>query len=178
MNSRILDKTYYWIDQATKDQTLKLARQMSRRHFLSKLGGMLAGVAALPLLPVSRAFAQDQLAELGDDQSCDYWRYCSIGGSLCTCCGGTNTSCPPGSEPSPVSWVGTCNNPADDRDYLISYNDCCGKPDCNHCDCENSEGDKPVYYPANSLSIVWCFGTQSRSYHCTVAMVLGEAPQE
>ncbi len=174
MSTPLIDKTYYWIDQAAKEQTLKLARQMSRRNFLSRLGAFLVGAAAFPLLPVQRALAQE-VDETGDDQSCDYWRYCSIGGTLCTCCGGSNTSCPPGAEPSPVSWVGTCNNPADGRDYLISYNDCCGKSDCDRCDCESFDDDRPVYYPANSLSIVWCFGTETRSYHCTVAMVLGEA---
>ena len=61
---KIVDKTYYWIDQTAKEQTLKLARLISRRHFLSRLGAMLAGVATLPLLPVSRAFAQDSLQEI------------------------------------------------------------------------------------------------------------------
>ena len=120
---KIVDKTYYWIDQTAKEQTLKLARLISRRHFLSRLGAMIAGVATLPLLPVSRAFSQDSLQEIGDDKSCEYWRYCAMGGFLCTCCGGTVTSCPPGTEASPITWVGTCQNPTDGRDYLMSYND-------------------------------------------------------
>ena len=171
----IVDKTYYWIDQTVKEQTLKLARSISRRSFLSRLGAMLAGAATLPLLPVARSFAQDSIEEIGDDQSCEYWRYCALGGALCTCCGGTTTSCPPGAETSPITWVGTCRNPVDDRSYLISYNDCCGKSMCQRCRCHNTERDRPVYYTPNASQILWCFGTEARTYHCTVAVVLGEA---
>ena len=103
----IVDKTYYWIDRTAREQTLRLARKISRRNFLSRLGMMLAGAATLPLLPVSRSFAQESLQEIGDPKSCDYWRYCALGGTLCTCCGGTITTCPPGAEPSPITWVGT-----------------------------------------------------------------------
>jgi methylamine dehydrogenase light chain len=115
------------------------------------------------------------LQEVGDPQSCDYWRYCALGGTLCSCCGGTHTSCPPGAEASPITLVGTCRNPVDDRDYLISYNDCCGKAICDRCWCHGTEREKPVYFPVNSSSVLWCFGTEHRTYHCTVALVLGEA---
>jgi methylamine dehydrogenase light chain len=171
----LVEKTYYWLDQTAREQTLKLARSISRRNFLSRLGMMLAGAATLPLLPVARSFAQEKPQEVGDQQSCEYWRYCALDGVLCTCCGGTITSCPPGAEPSPISWVGTCRNPVDERDYLISYNDCCGKSMCKRCGCHNTERETPVYLPSNSGSILWCFGTEHHSYHCTVAVVLGEA---
>jgi len=174
-NKSIIDKSFYWLDQKTRQQTTSLARSVSRRSFLSRLGMLLAGAASLPLLPISRAFSQESLQEVGDPQSCDYWRYCALGGTLCSCCGGTKTSCPPGAEPSPITWVGTCHNPLDDRDYLISYNDCCGKSVCQRCSCHNTERDRPVYFPSNSGSILWCFGTEHRTYHCTVAIVLGEA---
>jgi methylamine dehydrogenase light chain len=71
--------------------------------------------------------------------------------------------------------VGTCRNPVDDKDYLISYNDCCGKAVCRRCDCHNTERARPVYYPSKSSSVLWCFGTESRAYHCTVGVVIGEA---
>jgi methylamine dehydrogenase light chain len=32
-----------------------------------------------------------------------------------------------------------------------------------------------VYYPSKTSSVLWCFGTESRAYHCTVGVVLGEA---
>ena len=44
MNTKdIVDRTYYWLDQAAKDQTLKLARGLSRRSFLSRIGMLIAG---------------------------------------------------------------------------------------------------------------------------------------
>ena len=171
----IVDKTYYWIDETARNQALRLARTLSRRNFLSRLGMFLAGAATLPLLPVSRALSQEKVQEIGDPQSCDYWRYCAMGGALCTCCGGSITTCPPGSDPSPITWVGTCRNPVDDRDYLMSYNDCCGKPVCRRCFCHNTERDRPVYFPSNAGSSLWCFGPAERTYHCTVAVVLSEA---
>jgi methylamine dehydrogenase light chain len=84
-------------------------------------------------------------------------------------------SCPPGTEASPVSWIGTCRNPVDDRDYIISYNDCCGKSACNRCFCNNNEGDKPVYQPAKNNDINWCHGTTNNLYHCSTGVVLGLA---
>ena len=113
----------------------KLLRQLaggsSRRSMLSRLGAALVAAPVFPLLPVSRAeaakpdrsseaktgFARN--AQTKDDTKCDYWRYCAIDGALCTCCGGGLHSCPPGAEPSPVSWVGTCINPDDGKAYLI-----------------------------------------------------------
>ena len=174
-NNSIVDKTYYWIDAKARSQALRLARTLSRRNFLSRLGMFIAGAATLPLLPVKRALSQESVQEIGDPQSCEYWRYCAMGGALCTCCGGSLTTCPPGAEPSPITWVGTCRNPVDDRDYLMSYNDCCGKPVCERCFCHNTERDRPVYFPSNAGSILWCFGTEERTYHCTVAVVLSEA---
>ena len=171
MPERMLQRLADAIRRSSRD----IAKRTSRRRFIGRLGAMLVGASALPLLPVSRSHAQGP-AEVGDPQSCDYWRYCALGGSLCTCCGGSVTTCPPGAEPSPISWIGTCHNPADGKDYLISYNDCCGKATCSRCWCHRSERDMPVYAPAKANDILWCFGTESRTYHCTVAIVVGEAP--
>jgi methylamine dehydrogenase light chain len=63
----------------------------------------------------------------------------------------------------------------DDKDYIISYNDCCGKSACGRCGCARNEGDKPVYIPARSNDIDWCLGTRSNVYHCSTAVVLGLA---
>lgn len=171
----LLDKSLAWFDQQAATNSRELAKQTSRRSFVGRLGTMLAGASVLPLLPVLRPLAQEMPEEIGDPQDCDYWRYCALSGTLCACCGGSMSSCPPGAEISPITWVGTCHNPADDRDYLISYNDCCGKAVCARCSCHNTERDKPMYFPANSNSVLWCFGTESRAYHCTVAVVRGEA---
>ena len=170
---KIVDQTYYWIDENARRTSLALARSLSRRNFLSRLGTFIAGAAAFPLLPVARSFAQGSVDEIGDPQTCEYWRYCAMSGTLCACCGGTRSSCPPGAQPSPIAWVGTCRNPADGRSYLMSYNDCCGKATCSRCGCHNTEGDKPVYFNSNSSTVLWCFGVEDTSYHCTTSILLG-----
>jgi methylamine dehydrogenase light chain len=172
---KLISRSLKLLDQVTGNGSRHLARRTSRRSFITRLGTVMTGAAFLPLLPVARAFSAEPIQEMGDPQSCDYWRYCALGGTLCTCCGGTVNACPPGAEPSPITWVGTCRNPVDDRDYLISYNDCCGKSFCQRCPCGNSERERPVYFPSKSNSVLWCFGTESRAYHCTVGVVLGEA---
>lgn len=174
-SGRVLHRINAWFDRKTDEGSRYLARQTSRRSFLGRLGTGIVGMSVLPLLPVARAFGAEAPDELGDPRSCDYWRYCAISGTLCSCCGGTERSCPPGTEPSSVHWVGTCHNPADDRDYLISYKDCCGKAYCGRCQCHRTEREKPTYFPSRASTIVWCFGAETRSYHCTMALVIGEA---
>src|SRR4030042_602440 len=75
------------------------------------------------------------------------------------CCGGTHTSCPPGTEMSRVTWIGTCRHPVDGKDYIVSYNDCCGNSFCGRCMCNRNEGDRPVYIAGKSNDINWCMGT-------------------
>jgi methylamine dehydrogenase light chain len=165
----------------------KFAGQTSRRSMLTRLGATIVAAPVFPLLPVSRAqaakpersaeaktgFARN--AQTKDDTKCDYWRYCAIDGSLCTCCGGGVSSCPPGSEPSPVSWVGTCINPDDGNAYLIAYRDCCGKATCGQCGCDNSDRETPLYVPQLNNNIIWCFGTKSMEYHCSTGVLVGKA---
>ena len=172
-----------WLDRHFAIMTRRIARSTSRRHFLSRAGVALAGATALPLLPVTRAHGSTgsrapQPQEQGDPANCDYWRYCAIDGYLCACCGGTATSCPPGTELSPVTWIGTCRNPVDGRDYVISYNDCCGKSSCGRCNCNRDEGDRPVYQSAKSNDINWCHGSTNNVYHCSTAVVIGLGLEE
>ena len=82
-------------------------------------------------------------------------------------------SCPPGTEISPVGWIGTCTNPVDGNNYVISYNDCCGKSTCGRCFCNTNDGDKPVYIPSRNNDINWCLGHR-QSYHCSTAVVMGK----
>ena len=169
-----------WLDSLTEQSTRQMARRTSRRSLLASIGTMLVGASALPLLPVARGAAaaeKDTKPGIDDPSSCDYWRHCAIDGFLCNCCGGSQTACPPGTEMSLVTWVGTCHNPADGKDYAISYNDCCGKSTCGRCLCNRNERDTPLYIPFQSNDYNWCSGSTKANipYHCSTARVVGEA---
>ena len=168
-------------DHLVSELARALARRSSRRGFLARLGALLVGASALPLLPVARAAREgapgepDAATPEGDPRSCAYWRHCAIDGFLSACCGGTHSSCPPGTQMSPITWIGSCRNPADGRDYVISYNDCCGKNACGRCYCQRTQGDRPVYVPARANDIDWCMGSAGIVYNSTVVLVLGVA---
>jgi methylamine dehydrogenase light chain len=176
------------LDRWMNTLTRRVARASSRRSFLARVGTLLVGTSAVPLLPVARAAAAparaarpgepDVSTPEGNPADCQYWRHCAIDGFLCSCCGGTIKSCPPGTEMSSITWIGTCRNPEDGKDYIISYNDCCGKHVCGLCYCHRNEGDRPIYMASRANDINWCFGTQSVVYHCSTAIVLGVATEE
>ena len=170
-----------WLDKITERTARGVAQRSSRRSFLAKLGGLLtAGATTIPLLPIARG--QDAVnpypGEEGDPTSCDYWRYCAVDGFLCSCCGGTANTCPPGTEQSPITWIGTCQNPVDGVDYIISYNDCCGRSSCGNCLCQRNEGDRPTYQPQLSNDLNWCLGTSSVVYNCSTAIIIGSALEQ
>jgi methylamine dehydrogenase light chain len=175
------------LDRWLEDSARGLARNAGRRSFLARSGRFLMftlGASALPILPVARAdneplaMPEDVDGGEGDPASCDYWRYCAIDGFLCECCGGSATACPPGTSSSPVTWVGTCLNPADGQHYLISYNDCCGRGFCGRCACNRNEGERPDYHWYRANDINWCAGNVSQAYHCSVARVIGLASEQ
>jgi methylamine dehydrogenase light chain len=165
-----------------------IARRQGRRSFLARTGTLILGGAALPLLPIARANAQSAQPRVpapdekiegpeGDPKRCEYWRHCAIDGSACACCGGSAIACPPGTEVSPVTWVGTCRNPVDGKDYLISYNDCCGRTFCGRCMCNRNEGERPEYHWYRNNDINWCAGASTQVYNCSIAVVLGQASE-
>lgn len=172
------------------------AQRTSRRSFLAQAGLWLVAASSLPVLPVARsaqaagpaaakggqgaaarhyasAFANS--AQTQDPTQCNYWRYCSSDGYLCACCGGGPSTCPPGTTPSPTSWIGSCINPDDGKTYLIAYRDCCGQDSCGKCACLGQEGDMPSYRPQVNNDIIWCFGASSMVYHCSSAGLVGLA---
>jgi methylamine dehydrogenase light chain len=178
------------IDRGFERFSRHTAQHISRRNVLAGLGAMLVGAGAVPLLPVSRkAQAQGntpantpelasrfaQSAQTDDPTACNYWRYCASDGYLCSCCGGTPSTCPPGTSPSPTAWIGSCINPDDGKTYLISYQDCCGTDSCGRCACLGQEGDFPTYRPQVNNDIIWCFGASSMVYHCSSAVLVGLA---
>ncbi len=163
-----------WFDRFIEKTARTTARLSSRRSIIAGIGTVLAGAAAFPLLPVSRVRGEEVANDPGDPESCDYWRYCAIDGYLCSCCGGTHTACPPGTIMSPITWVGTCLNPSDNKHYIISYNDCCGKSGCGRCGCVRNEGDKPMYLPQAANNINWCAGGSADIiYNCSTAIIIG-----
>jgi len=165
--------------------TRTIAGHSSRRSLLARFGAALVGAPLIPLLPVARAQAAPQppplsdfarLAQTKDDTKCDYWRYCAIDGLLCTGCGGGVHTCPPGTQASPTSWVGTCMNPTDGKSYLIAYRDCCGRSVCKtEAFCDGGEREMPVYRPQGDNEIIWCFGLNTMAYHCSTAAYVGPA---
>lgn len=180
------------VDRLTERLVRHTARATSRRSLLSWLGATITGAALVPVLPISRAAASQAHGagtpenpippqhsgspqDPGDQTSCDYWRYCAIDGFLCSCCGGNVSQCPPGTEMSPITWIGTCENPADGRAYIISYNDCCGRSSCGRCLCNTNKGDRPMVRPQANNDTNWCLGTQSSIYNCSTAVILGTA---
>src|SRR5438552_2061097 len=115
-----------WLDRLCEGATRALARRTSRRSFLTRLGTALAGTAALPLLPVARAdehpAVPDDAAlhgEVGDPKSCNYWRHCAIDGFLCACCGGSQNTCPPGTERALAGSVGRFLRVPGGREFLV-----------------------------------------------------------
>jgi methylamine dehydrogenase light chain len=167
------------LDRLFEHSSRSLARRTSRRSLLGTLGQLLVGAALLPLLPIDRA-GRAQAAEgsgksAATPASCEYWKYCAIDGFLCSCCGGTSSSCPPGATPSPITWIGTCHNPGDGRDYIVSYNDCCGKTSCGNCECNRNEREKPMYRPSRNNDLNWCMANADSNYHCSVSVILGVA---
>src|SRR5262245_51641545 len=173
-----------WIDRLVEEASGQLAGRTSRRNVLARLGVEPLRGTAVPAVPGARAADEGRpsvpddtqlTGEVGDPKSCNYWRHCAIDGFLCACCGGSQSACPPGTEMSPVTWIGTCRNPGDGKDYIISYNDCCGQSLCMRCRCTRTEGERPVYYTSKNNDLLWCFGTKSRAVHCSVAVVLGVA---
>ncbi|EPZ8233352.1 methylamine dehydrogenase light chain [Vibrio fluvialis] len=166
------------MDRLSEKTVRHSARQIGRRNFLAKAGVFIVGTGMMPLLPFDRSAGKVFAAEgPGDDiNSCDYWRYCALDGNLCSTSGGSETTCPPGSEASKVAWVGTCLNPNDNKNYLVSYNDCCGKAIVNSSvACLNSERERPGYRMGLHNDINWCMANTNKGYHCTVATLVGLA---
>lgn len=155
-----------------------LAERTSRRSFLRILGKALVGTAFLmPVLPIARNASAATSGTTDDDDdktSCDYWRYCATDGFLCDCCGGSVSKCPPGSVPSPISWVGTCHNPHDKNDYIVAYHDCCGQTACDRCYCASEKGTRPGYELFSDDDVNWCMANKNLQYHCTISVIVGK----
>lgn len=176
-----------WLDRLAERRSRQLASHTSRRSALVRVSRVLVASAfTLPVLPFDRSSqalaaehnAASKRKDPPTETDCDYWRYCGVDGFLCSCCGGSATSCPPGTTPSKVAWVGTCHNPADGKDYLISYNDCCGRGACGRCLCNTNIGERPGYRMGLHNDINWCMANDSSAFHCTTSIIVGVAEKE
>lgn len=128
------------------------SRKMTRRVFADHLAKLLlraAGVTALTALPIAQEFAGTAAAV-----NCASTRYCGLTGHPCSCCGGTDTSCPSGS--SPRGWWSQCCG-----SYEYTYQDCCSNIS-NHscqagCSCNNPTASH--VYPnqfCEGWRYLWC----------------------
>ena len=46
-----------------------------------------------------------------------------------------------------------------------------------HAPQDRNEGDRPEYHWVRSNDINWCAGAKSQAYHCSVAIVVGQATE-
>ena len=166
------------LDRAAERGARAVAQRRGRRSFLTRVGALVIGGVTLPMLPYDRTFgATGTSGQNGTDATkCDYWAYCSLDGLRCNACGGTLTECPPGSEASKVSWVGTCVNPVDRKSYIVSYSDCCGKPPCQQdAECVANRGERPPYRIGTNNDQNWCMANTGKAVHCSTSVIVGVA---
>jgi methylamine dehydrogenase light chain len=167
-----------WMDRRMEKGIRATAQNIGRRSFLARFGAVVVGGTVLPMLPFDRNSAAVLAAASGqeDETKCEYWAYCGIDGTLCNACGGTISQCPPGSEASKVSWIGTCIHPKDKKAYLVSYYDCCGKTSCQEdAACSRHEGERPGYRIGTLSDMNWCMANTSKGVNCSTAVVVGVA---
>jgi len=170
-----------WMDRQTEGTLRSIAQRTGRRSFLTKLGVTVLGSAVLPMLPFERGFAAEGAPnpKEEDETSCDYWAYCGIDGVLCSACGGSVNECPPGTETSKVSWVGTCMRGKDNKAYLVSYSDCCGKSICQEeATCSRHVGERPGYRMGTMSDMNWCMANGDKGFSCSTSVVIGRADAE
>jgi methylamine dehydrogenase light chain len=181
------------LDRLAEKMLRGFASRTSRRNVFSILGGLLAGAAALPLLPVAKG-GEAEGADPSDPNS--------------------------GAEAAQVLRQSAGSGRSHQvrllallRDrriavlvlrrhrHLVSarYGDVAhhldrhlpqsrGSAQLHHlvqrllrrsrwgrCACQNNQGDRPIVRPQTNNEVTWCFGTKSQSYTCTVALILGVA---
>ena len=155
------------LDRIFEQSSRSLAQRTSRRSFVAVLGQILTGTLLLPLAadrPRHRAAAaspapdaappppaHQSVAKPRTGPRAMIRKAASTGNTA-----RSTASCAPAAAAvripvrpvrrcRAITWIGTCHNPSDGRDYIVSYNDCCGKTSCGNCGCNRNEREKPMY---------------------------------
>jgi hypothetical protein len=87
---------------------------------------------------------------------CSDTRYCWMHGHPCSCCGGSDTACPTGTNRG-STWTYCCGG------RTRSFRDCCGNVTC----------PSSCVWCDNSTQPNWCYGAGSMNYVCTLSEDLG-----
>ena len=150
------------LDEQAADSLASWSQRVSRRGVIAKVGKVamwIAGVSAIPLLPLYRVEAQS---------GCGHFSTCGMWGYFCkACCDpsynymGSTTQCPPcttkgGSWPRCCSDCSACPPVA----FNMLYFDCCGPAGSEECQgswCGNNPNQQPW----------WCAPAPG-AYRCTV----------
>uniref|UniRef100_A0A7C1X1U6 Methylamine/Aralkylamine dehydrogenase light chain C-terminal domain-containing protein n=1 Tax=Thermomicrobium roseum TaxID=500 RepID=A0A7C1X1U6_THERO len=86
----------------------------TRRDWMRRLLAAFAGTVAFVTQPAPMVA-----------QSCQDWFRCNQWGCLCSCRGGSDYSCPPGTTSSTQAWFSCCYDQVRRKLFLIRYIDCC-----------------------------------------------------
>lgn len=162
-------EVYGEIDGRTQAFGVKLATRASRRGFLARVGKvalvLATGSVASPILPVNR-----MVEHVAASPNCYDGVNCGMQGHPCDCCGGSQYSCPSGTNQG-TSWYACCYVAGC---QLISYTDCCYTAQyC--CSTPAAPNGQPACCPncsyCGSGGMSWCGGYTC--YKCTMALYAG-----
>jgi hypothetical protein len=145
--------------------TAWVSQRISRRSFIGRLGGTLAGAAVggvvgqLIIVDGRHKAAQAYTGNCGD------WENCGMYGRMCKNCGGNaaNTVCPDGTYYSGGCWSKCCSDGAKTpTNRIFYYCDCCGNG-CNSGWCLRHPDPQPFW------------GCGGGNYRCTITLPSGIA---
>lgn len=129
---------------------------LTRRTWLHRLLAALAATGSVLLEPPEPAAAQN----------CHEWCRCTMHGRLCSCRGGSDQQCPPGTVSSTQVWHFCCYDPRRNRAFIVASIDCCAPPPGLPCPsgCWCARGDPQPN---------WCPRPEQQEAICARARVVG-----
>lgn len=161
-----------WMDRRIQSVSEWLWRWLAPSSPVVAVGNVLAGVPNLVHLPLERRgrgrgggsgqaggppAKPDSAARAASPRdataNCSSPQYCFIHGHPCACCGGSDTSCPPGTSRGQY-WGYCCHG------RTIWFVDCCGGTTTCPASCP---------FCTNSSQPNWCGSAGGSVYKCTLA---------